>query len=72
MSWTPLSYTVLFGLQGRYLLPMLPAVLLPAKNAKGIFVPRDTAYPACAAVSTLTLLTILQGFGLYAGWQGAL
>ena len=34
LNWTPINYQTLFGLQGRYLLPILPLALLLVKAAK--------------------------------------
>ena len=32
LSWTPISYNVILGIQGRYFLPLLPAVFLIMRN----------------------------------------
>lgn len=69
LNWTPINYQTLFGLQGRYLLPVLPLALILLKNSKTLALRRDISYPAALCVSALTLLTLLQGFGLYAAWQ---
>ena len=69
LNWTPINYQTLFGLQGRYLLPIFPLVLLLVKSSKTLAVRRDVSHAAALCVSTLTMLTLLQGFGLYAAWQ---
>ena len=69
LNWTPINYQTLFGLQGRYLLPIFPLVLLLVKSSKTLAVRRDVYHVAALCVSTLTMLTLLQGFGLYAAWQ---
>ena len=69
LNWTPINYQTLFGLQGRYLLPILPLALLLVKSSKKLALRRDVSHAAALCTSTLTMLTLLQGFGLYATWQ---
>ena len=69
LNWTPINYQTLFGLQGRYLLPILPLALLLVKSSKKLALRRDASRAAALCTSTLTMLTLLQGFGLYATWQ---
>lgn len=69
LNWTPINYQTLFGLQGRYLLPILPLALLLVKSSKKLALRRDVSHTAALCTSTLTMLTLLQGFGLYAAWQ---
>ena len=69
LNWTPINYQTLFGLQGRYLLPILPLALLLVKSSKKLALRRDASRAAALCTSTLTMLTLLQGFGLYAAWQ---
>ena len=69
LNWTPINYQTLFGLQGRYLLPILPLALLLVKSSKKLALRRDVSRAAALCTSTLTMLTLLQGFGLYAAWQ---
>ncbi len=69
LNWTPINYQTLFGLQGRYLLPILPLALLLVKSSKTLALRRDVSRTAALCTSTLTMLTLLQGFGLYAAWQ---
>ena len=69
LNWTPINYRTLFGLQGRYWLPVLPLALVLCKGGRGVTVRRDISRGAALAVTACTLLTLLQGFGLYAGWQ---
>ena len=69
LNWTPINYQTLFGLQGRYLLPILPLALLLVKSSKKLALRRDASCAAALCTSTLTMLTLLQGFGLYAAWQ---
>ena len=69
LNWTPINYQTIFGLQGRYLLPILPLALLLVKSSKKLALRRDASRTAALCTSTLTMLTLLQGFGLYAAWQ---
>lgn len=69
LNWTPINYQTIFGLQGRYLLPILPLTLLLVKSSKKLAMRRDASRAAALCTSTLTMLTLLQGFGLYAAWQ---
>lgn len=69
LNWTPINYQTIFGLQGRYLLPILPLALLLVKSSKKLALRRDVSRAAALCTSTLTMLTLLQGFGLYAAWQ---
>lgn len=66
LNWTPINYQTLFGLQGRYLLPILPLALLLVKSSKKLALRGDVSHAAALCTSTLTMLTLLQGFGLYA------
>ena len=69
LNWTPINYQTLFGLQGRYLLPILPLALLLVKSSKKLVLRGDVSHAAALCTSTLTMLTLLQGFGLYVAWQ---
>lgn len=69
LNWTPINYQTLFGMQGRYLLPVLPLALLLVQRSRSITAGRSMARGAAASVALLTLLTQLQGFALYASWQ---
>ena len=69
LNWTPINYQTLFGLQGRYLLPILPLALLLVKSSKKLVLRGDVSHTAALCTSTLTMLTLLQGFGLYAAWR---
>lgn len=69
LNWTPINYQTLFGMQGRYLLPVLPLALLLVQHTRRLSLHRSAAHGAALSVAVLTLLTQLQGFGLYAAWQ---
>ena len=69
LNWTPINYQTLFGMQGRYLLPVLPLALVLVHHNRRLVLRRSAAHGAAMWVALLTLLTQLQGFGLYASWQ---
>ena len=69
LSWTPINYQTLFGMQGRYLLPVLPLALLLVQGNTLVTLRRRAARRAVVFVALFNLLTQLQGFGLYASWQ---
>lgn len=69
LNWTPINYQTLFGMQGRYLLPVLPLALLLLQNNRLFVLRHGIARGAALSVVCFTLLTQLQGFGLYAAWQ---
>ena len=69
LNWTPINYQTLFGLQGRYWLPVLPLALVLCKRTGNVSLRRNASRGAALAVTACTLLTLLQGFGLYASWQ---
>ena len=69
LNWTPINYTTLFGLQGRYWLPVLPLVLALIHHNRTFAVQKDAERGAAFAMLCLTSLVILQGAGLYAAWQ---
>lgn len=69
LSWTPINYTTIFGVQGRYWLPVLPLALAVLGAGRRVAVRRPVARRAVLAVVALTSLVILQGAGLYAAWQ---
>lgn len=69
LSWTPINYTTIFGVQGRYWLPVLPLVLILLGSTRTFSVRKNIARPAVMATLCLTSLVLLQGAGLYAQWQ---
>ena len=48
---------------------MLPLALLLCKRSRCVALRRDASRGAALAVTACTLLTLLQGFSLYASWQ---
>ena len=69
LSWTPINYETIFGVQGRYWLPVLPLALVLLGSGRTFTAQRSVARPAALATVCLTSLVILQGAGLYAAWQ---
>lgn len=66
LNWTPINYTTLFGLQGRYWLPLLPLVLALFRQNRSFSARRPMERRAIFAMLCLTSLVILQGATLYA------
>lgn len=69
LSWTPINYTTIFGVQGRYWLPVLPLALGLVGANRLFTAQKDLARPAALGVLYLTSLVMLQGYDLYATWQ---
>lgn len=69
LGWTPINYLTLFGLQGRYWLPVLPLALLLVQNNRSVQAARELTRPALLVISLTNVLVLLQGVGLYATWQ---
>lgn len=69
LSWTPINYQTIFGLQGRYWLPALPLALLLVRQTPVFCAQRDTARPAVFGIVCLNALVLLQGYGIYAAFE---
>ncbi len=61
LSWTPVNYATLFGLQGRYLLPIFPLVLLSLRGKWIQFSKPVWRFVAIGSV-LLGIFTILDAF----------
>lgn len=61
ISWTPLYYKTIYGLQGRYFLPVFPLFLLLLKN-KAIKVTRDLTANLIFIASAANILVLLNAF----------
>ncbi|MDL2294049.1 DUF2142 domain-containing protein, partial [Ruminococcaceae bacterium OttesenSCG-928-D13] len=61
LLWTPANYQTLFGMQGRYLLPVLPLALLALRGENLRFI-RPMRRPLAFAGVCLTLLCQLDAF----------
>ena len=64
-----INYTTIFGLQGRYWLPVLPLVLALVHHNRTFAVQKPAERKAVFAMLCLTSFVILQGAGLYATFQ---
>ena len=69
LAWTPINYDTIFGVQGRYWLPILPLALVLLGNGRAMAARPGVGRRCTLAVVCLTSLVILQGAGLYAAWQ---
>ena len=66
LTWTPVNYTILFGLQGRYFLPVLPLALLLWGENRWLGLGRDLTRPLALAQAALCGLAALQTMALFA------
>ncbi len=63
VTWTPANYTTIFGIQGRYFLPVLPLVLLSLRN--NIFVlKKDIRRQLWFALGCLDILVLYDAFAI--------
>ncbi len=58
-SWTPVYYTSIYGIQGKYLLPVLPMTLLAFKG-KTFAVKKDIFRPLCFVMGFTNILVALN------------
>ena len=63
ISWTPVSYTTIYGIQGKYLLPVLPMALL-ALRGRSISIRKDVFRPLCFAVAFTNLFVALNAIAV--------
>lgn len=61
ISWTPVSYTTIYGIQGKYLLPALPMAFL-ALRSKAVAVKKDIFRPLCFTVALTDIFVALNAF----------
>ena len=67
LIWTPINATSIFGIQGRYLLPILPLILLLLGENQSFCTRRsiDTGISLCSGF--ITSVVILQSMALFCG-----
>ena len=66
LLWTPTHYETLYGLQGRYFLPVLPLALLLWGENRWLCLGRDLTRPLALAQAALCGLAALQTMALFA------
>ena len=66
LTWTPINYEVLFGLQGRYLLPVLPLLMLLVGQNRWLTLQTDGAHGLRIAALCLSSLALLDTLCLFA------
>jgi len=59
ISWTPVYYTSIYGIQGKYLLPVLPMAFLALKG-KTFAVKKDIFRPLCFVLGFTNILVALN------------
>ena len=59
ITWTPVNYTTIYGIQGKYLLPVLPLLLLACKN-RVITVTKDIFRHICFVMVFTDIFVVLN------------
>lgn len=65
ITWTPINYTTIFGIQGRYFYPVLPLIVLFFTNSN-ITVKKDIGRALIFALAAVNVLVLLDGFTIMA------
>lgn len=61
ITWTPINYDIIWGFQGRYLLPVLPLAMLAMQSSK-IVKDKDISSFLLYSLFTLNIFTVLNAF----------
>lgn len=67
LIWTPINATTVFGVQGRYLLPVLPILLLLLGEQNAFCARRDVSRGVRCAAVFVSAAAALQSFALFCG-----
>ena len=67
LIWTPINAVTIFGIQGRYFLPVLPLLLLLIGENQAICTRRDISVGLNLCSGILTGMVILQSMALFCG-----
>lgn len=67
LVWTPINAVTVFGIQGRYLLPVLPMILLLLGEQNAFCARRDVSRGVRAAAVFASAAAALQSFALFCG-----
>ncbi len=65
ITWTPINYTTVFGIQGRYFYPVLPLIILFFTN-DNIVIKKNIDKILLFALAIVNVLIILDGFTIMA------
>ncbi len=63
ITWTPANYTTIFGIQGRYFLPVLPLALLALCN-NTLVLKKDITRQLCYLLCLLDVLVLYDAFAV--------
>ena len=66
ITWTPINWTVIFGIQGRYLLPVLPLALLWLGDCDSLAFQKNRKSGLCMTSGLLTGAAALEALLLFA------
>ncbi|MBE6888331.1 MAG: DUF2142 domain-containing protein [Ruminococcaceae bacterium] len=65
ITWTPINYTTIFGIQGRYFLPVMPLIVMFFAN-DNISVKKNIDRSLLYALAVINVLILLDGFTIMA------
>jgi len=65
VTWTPVNYDTVFGIQGRYFIPVLPLLIMALKT-ENITLKKDIDKILFFALAVVNILIILNGFTIIA------
>lgn len=65
ITWTPINYTTIFGIQGRYFYPVLPLIILFFTN-NNIVIKKNIDKILLFSLAVVNVLIILDGFTIMA------
>ena len=65
ITWTPVNYETVFGIQGRYFIPVLP-LLVMALSGENITIKKNIDKILLFALAVVNILIILDGFTIIA------
>ena len=60
LTWTPMNYELIFGIQGRYFLPLAPLLALAAGEWRGVVRSRDLSAGVRLAQIGLSAAVLLE------------
>lgn len=61
ITWTPVSYKTIYGIQGKYLMPAMPLLILACKN-KIFTITKDIYRPICFMIAITDIYVVLNAF----------
>ena len=65
ITWTPANYNLIFGIQGRYFIPIMPLILMCLAN-NNITIKKDISRYLLFALTVVNMLIVLDAFKIMA------